>query len=62
MRQDFQDIFLAIMTGSLLGLLLAFYLFMIKPNQEQKYIHQNTKDNEETFNILWDCEEEEISK
>ena len=62
MQQDFQDIFLAIMTGSLIGLLLAFYLLMIKPNQEQKYIHQNTKDNEETFNILWDCEEEEISK
>lgn len=60
MRQDFQDIFLAIMTGSLLGLLLAFYLIMIKPNQEQKYIHQNTEDNEETFNILWDCEAKEV--
>ena len=62
MRQDLQDIFIAIMTGSLGALIFLFYYLMVKPNQDKKFIHQNKKDNEETFNILWDCEEEEAIK
>ena len=62
MNQTYQDLFLVIMTISLISLLILFYFFIIKPEQQQKYIHQNKKDNEETYDILWDCEEEEIFK
>ncbi len=45
-------------------LLILFFTKMIIPKQEEKsnkFIHPKTKDNEETFDILWDCEAEEAT-
>lgn len=47
-----------------LGLVL-FFIKMIIPHQQEKsnkFIHQNTTENETTYDeILWDCEAEEAS-
>ena len=47
---------------SIYGLYL-FYKLMFKPKHEEKtnkFIHQNSQDNEETYDeILWDCKAEE---
>ncbi len=50
-------------TTALLGLIL-FFTKMIAPYQQEKsnkFIHEKTTDNEETFDILWDCEAEETT-